>query len=156
ARHVPRGRGGAAIAGASPPRSRRQARPPPGTAAHPSRRASSQSRSPRPRSRPPRSSPPRRRRLPEAMSTARDSEAMALALRALNQKERTERELSEWLRERGVEEADAAEAVERLLESGGLDDADFARRFAEDKRELKGWGPDRISEALRARGVAET
>jgi len=90
------------------------------------------------------------------MSTARDSEAMALALRALNQKERTERELSEWLRERGVEEADAAEAVERLLESGGLDDADFARRFAEDKRELKGWGPDRISEALRARGVAET
>ena len=78
---------------------------------------------------------------------------MALALRALGQKERSERELAEWLRERGVEEAEVDEVVGQLIETGGLDDADFAKRFAEDKRELKGWGPDRIREALEARGV---
>jgi regulatory protein len=43
--------------------------------------------------------------------------------------------------------------VGRLVESGALDDERFARRFAEDKRELAGWGPERISDALRARGI---
>jgi regulatory protein len=46
--------------------------------------------------------------------------------------------------------------LERLHEAGAIDDDRFARRFAEDKRELRGWGPDRIAEALRARGVNET
>ncbi len=45
--------------------------------------------------------------------------------------------------------------LERLLEDGGVDDERFARRFAEDKRELRGWGPDRIAGALRARGIDE-
>jgi regulatory protein len=36
---------------------------------------------------------------------------------------------------------------------GELDDARFARRYAEDKRELSGWGAERIREALRRRGV---
>lgn len=44
----------------------------------------------------------------------------------------------------------------RLIEAGALDDERFACRFAEDKRELRGWGPDRIAEALRARGVGES
>ena len=43
--------------------------------------------------------------------------------------------------------------IERLTEAGGIDDARFARLFAEDKRALRGWGPERIEEALRARGV---
>jgi len=41
----------------------------------------------------------------------------------------------------------------RLHELGQLDDARFARRYAEDKRELSGWGPERIGDALRERGV---
>ena len=49
-----------------------------------------------------------------------------------------------------------ASVLERLLEAGAVDDERFARRFAEDKRELRGWGPDRITEALRARGIDET
>ena len=76
-----------------------------------------------------------------------------LALRALGHKERTEAELGDWLRARGVAEDEIAEVLERLLEAGAIDDERFARRFAEDKRELRGWGPDRIAEALRARGV---
>ncbi len=41
-----------------------------------------------------------------------------------------------------------------LIEAGAIDDASFARRYAEDKRQLAGWGPDRISAALAGRGVA--
>lgn len=31
----------------------------------------------------------------------------------------------------------------------------FSRRYAEDKRDLRGWGPDRIAAALRDREVSE-
>lgn len=43
--------------------------------------------------------------------------------------------------------------IARLTDEGLLDDARFARRYTEDKRELAGWGPERIREALLARGV---
>ena len=43
--------------------------------------------------------------------------------------------------------------VALLVEAGAIDDASFARRYAEDKRELAGWGPDRIVRALESRGV---
>ena len=52
-------------------------------------------------------------------------------------------------------EDELAVAIERLQEAGAIDDERFARRFAEDKRELRGWGPDRIAGALGARGIAE-
>ena len=82
-------------------------------------------------------------------------DAYELALQALSRKERTEAELEGWLRERGVEEDELAEAMARLAEAGAVDDERFARCFAEDKRELRGWGPERIGEALRGRGVSE-
>ena len=78
-----------------------------------------------------------------------------LALRALSGKERTEAELGEWLRDQGVGEADRIEVLTRLIEAGVIDDERFALRYAEDKRSLAGWGPDRIREALAARGVGE-
>ena len=77
-----------------------------------------------------------------------------LALKALSYKERTESELRGWLGERAVEEAEVEEVIALLIEAGAIDDASFARRYAEDKRELAGWGPDRISKALEGRGVA--
>lgn len=83
-------------------------------------------------------------------------DAFELALKALGRKERTSAELSEWLLERGVEADDAASVVGRLVEDGVVDDARFAARFAEDKRELVGWGAERIREALEARGVTST
>jgi regulatory protein len=83
---------------------------------------------------------------------ARD-EAFERALEALSRKERTQAELVEWLTARGFAAAEVAEAVERLIEIGELDDARFARRYAEDKRDLRGWGPGRIREALQARGL---
>jgi regulatory protein len=79
-----------------------------------------------------------------------------LALRALSQKERTVAELTEWLRERWVTEEDVQAVIERLAADGVLNDERFARRFAEDKRELRQWGPERIADSLRARGVEDS
>jgi regulatory protein len=42
-----------------------------------------------------------------------------------------------------------------LAGAGAIDDASFARRYAADKRELAGWGPQRIARALEGRGVAQ-
>jgi regulatory protein len=80
-------------------------------------------------------------------------EPLALALRALAAKERTVAELGEWLLARGVEEQEAAIVVDQLVEIGTLDDERFARRFAEDKRDLARWGSERIRDALLGRGV---
>jgi regulatory protein len=82
-------------------------------------------------------------------------EALALALQALAQKERSVAEMGVWLRARGVEQAEVEEVLEHLLAAGALDDARFAVRFAEDKRELAGWGGERIRAALAERRVAD-
>jgi regulatory protein len=82
-----------------------------------------------------------------------EKDALERALEALAGKERTHAELEEWLRKRDFTADEIAEALERLISIGELDDERFARRFAEDKRELRGWGAARIREALAARGV---
>jgi regulatory protein len=43
--------------------------------------------------------------------------------------------------------------VAELCEQGYLDDARFARRFAEDRRRLDGWGAERIEQRLQAAGI---
>ena len=84
----------------------------------------------------------------------REEDPYELALKALSYKERTEAELRGWLAERGVEVSEAERVLARLIEAEAIDDRRFARRYAEDKRELAGWGPERIERALEARGVA--
>jgi regulatory protein len=84
----------------------------------------------------------------------RSDEPYELALKALSYKERTESELRRWLADREVSEAEVEEVIALLMEAGAIDDASFARRYAEDKRNLAGWGPDRITQALESRGVA--
>lgn len=80
-------------------------------------------------------------------------EAFERALEALSHRERTSAELVSWLRDRDYAPDEIAQAVERLVEAGALDDERFAREFAADKRELRGWGPDRIRGALAERGL---
>jgi regulatory protein len=82
-------------------------------------------------------------------------EALSLALEALSRKERTVAELGSWLRGRGVEHEQVELVVDQLVSTGVLDDARYARRYAEDKRELRGWGSERIRAALFERGVAD-
>jgi regulatory protein len=79
--------------------------------------------------------------------------AFEAGLAALRQKERTGAELAELLERRGYGVGEVESAVSRLTEAGELDDERFANRFAEDKRELKGWGAERIREALAGRRV---
>jgi regulatory protein len=80
--------------------------------------------------------------------------AFDVALAALRRKERTSGELDAWLRQRGHGADEVEAAISDLTEAGELDDERFARRYAEDKRELRGWGPERIRDALASRGLA--
>jgi regulatory protein len=80
-------------------------------------------------------------------------DAYELAVRALSRKEHSTAELVKWLEQRDVDPADVEMVIDRLTSIGELDDERFARRFAEDKQELAGWGAERVREALMARGV---
>jgi regulatory protein len=80
--------------------------------------------------------------------------ARGLAWRALNRRDRTELELRGILAEKRVAPDEAAVVVAELVDGGFIDDAAFARRFAEDRRRLDAWGGERIERRLRALGVA--
>jgi regulatory protein len=84
---------------------------------------------------------------------ARIERARALAWRALNRRDRTEFELRRLLAEKRVAPEEAEVVVGELREGGFVDDASFARRFAEDRRRLDGWGSGRIERRLRDLGV---
>jgi regulatory protein len=80
-------------------------------------------------------------------------DAVQLAYRYLNRRERTTAEVRAHL-ERHRCEAEAIEAALALLQQDGyLDDARYARLFAEDKRTLEHWGSERIERSLRERGI---
>ena len=62
-------------------------------------------------------------------------------------------ELRTYLEGKRVEPEAVGEVVTELSESGVLDDARYAERFTEDRRELSGWGPERIELDLARRGI---
>jgi regulatory protein len=80
--------------------------------------------------------------------------AIELAHRAVARRERTVAELRTCLERKRVGPAAIDAAVADLHAAGLLDDARYARRYAEDKRELERWGSERIGRELRRRGVA--
>ena len=80
-------------------------------------------------------------------------QAFERAVEALALRERTTAELAAWLGKRGFEPTEIETVVDRLVGSGAIDDERFAAEFAADKRELRGWGPERIREALCERGL---
>ena len=80
--------------------------------------------------------------------------ALGRAYRYLGHRDRSEEELRKHLLLKEVD-AEVVEAVlEALRDQGYVDDARFAERFAEDKRRLEGWGPDRIARKLGDAGVS--
>jgi len=76
-----------------------------------------------------------------------------MAFRHIARRERTRAELRTHLRDRGVDEALTSQTVAALSEQGYLDDARFTRLFVQDRRELDGWGNERIARTLRRRGI---
>ncbi len=95
---------------------------------------------------------------PEQRERALDPElrlqhARDLAYRHLGKRDRSVLEVRRHLERREV----GAETIEIVLaeleDQRYLDDARYAQRFAEDRRRLDHWGPDRIAERLRAVGI---
>jgi regulatory protein len=80
--------------------------------------------------------------------------ALELALKSISVRERTEREVEGFLARRGYDAEVVADVVRALRDEGLLDDAGYARRFAEDRRLLDRWGNERIARDLERRGVA--
>jgi regulatory protein len=85
---------------------------------------------------------------------ARLQDALDAAYRYLGFRDRTVAEVRRHLERKRVEPELIDETVAELGRQGYLDDARFARRYAEDRRTLDAWGPDRIERKLRAAGVA--
>jgi regulatory protein len=79
--------------------------------------------------------------------------ALDLAYRYLARRDRTVVEVRAQLEHKRVEPATIDATVAELIELGYLDDARYAQRFAEDRRTLDSWGPDRIERRLQALGL---
>jgi regulatory protein len=80
--------------------------------------------------------------------------ALDLAFRYLTRRERTVLEMRRYLEGKRIEPSAIEEALAHLGREGYLDDARFARQFADDKRLLEEWGADRIERRLLTLGVA--
>lgn len=80
-------------------------------------------------------------------------EALDFGFTYLGHRDRTVAEVRRYLERKRVEPSGIDAAIAELERMDYLDDARFARRFAEDRRRLDGWGTDRIERRLRALGV---
>jgi regulatory protein len=81
------------------------------------------------------------------------SRGLEIALRALNSRERSEWELRQFLGRRQVAPAVVDDVVVAVVAEGLVDDAGYARRFAQDRRLLDRWGNERIARDLERRGI---
>lgn len=79
--------------------------------------------------------------------------ALQRAYRYLGHRDRTVAELRRYLLGKGASDEIAEATVDELVTLGYVDDARFARQFAEDRRRLDAWGNDRIERRLRELGV---
>jgi regulatory protein len=80
-------------------------------------------------------------------------ELLAKALAAISRKDRTEAEMRAWLTEREAGPEETEEVIGYLIENLALDDRRFAFVYTSDKRQLAGWGRDRIRKTLLKRGI---
>jgi regulatory protein len=80
--------------------------------------------------------------------------ALKAAVNALNARERTESELRAFLGRRKADPDVVDDVLAAVRAEGLVDDAGYARRFAEDRRLLERWGNERIARDLERRGVA--
>ena len=82
------------------------------------------------------------------------AKAYERVIRFLARRAHSRAELLRKLTDRGVQAVHAHEAVDRAALEGYVNDLEFARLFAQQARDLKGWAPLRLKLALTQRGVA--
>ncbi len=82
-----------------------------------------------------------------------EERALELAFGHLSRRDRTEAEVRRYLAGKEVGEREAEAAIAEVLRMGYLDDARYACVFAEDRRNLDGWGAERIERKLLSFGV---
>jgi regulatory protein len=76
-----------------------------------------------------------------------------LGYRYLGVRDRSVAEMRRYLEGKRVDPATIETAIATLAEQGYLDDARYARQFAEDRRALDHWGAERIEQRLLSAGV---
>ena len=84
---------------------------------------------------------------------ARLQHALDLSYRYLSRRDRTVLEVRRHLESKRVEPATIEAALRELADQRYLDDLRYATVFAEDRRNLDGWGVERIERKLVAVGV---
>lgn len=78
------------------------------------------------------------------------------ALRLIAFKDRTEKEITDKLAQKGYTAEQIAEETEFLRAYGYIDDDRYAKRFASDCAAIKKWGAGRIARELVRRGIDRT
>ncbi len=91
----------------------------------------------------------------EAAATGEErlQRGLELSFAYLNRRERSEQELRAQLERKGVSAETAEACLSELTAQGYVDDGRYALMFVHDKRELEGWGSDRIRRGLAQRGI---
>lgn len=84
-----------------------------------------------------------------------ESVARAIVLRRLELAPRTRHELAVTLRERGVPQEVADAVLDRFVEVGLIDDAEFARSWVESRHRSRGAARPVLRQELRRKGVAD-
>ena len=79
---------------------------------------------------------------------------MQRALRYLGYRPRSEAEIRGYLRRQGYLTAVGDHVIEKLRSLNYVDDQSFARDWALAKAESRGYGPSRIEQELRTKGIA--
>ena len=90
---------------------------------------------------------------PALSAEERLQRALELGYRYLAKRDRTQAEVRAHMAARELDESSIEMAVGTLVRQGYVDDARYARVFAEDRRRLDDWGLDRIERRLLALGV---
>jgi len=79
---------------------------------------------------------------------------LQLALRYLSYRPRSELEVKNYLRQKGCEPEVTNGVIARLRSLNYLDDLSFARIWARSRLESRGYGPRRVEQELRIKGIA--
>jgi regulatory protein len=60
------------------------------------------------------------------------------------------------MRKRNVSEIDSDKIISSLIESGYIDEERYAKAFAGDKLNIDKWGPQKVRQVLKQKGIEET